>query len=206
TISVNLSCRQFDDPELTRLIRDVLANTGLPAGVLRLEVTESIFAKDPEAAQAILSDLAALGVGLEIDDFGTGYSSLSQLHRLPFDTLKVDHSFVRAMDRSPEGRKIVDSIANLARSLGIGVVAEGIEKAEHWVQLENLGCHVGQGYFFGIPAGADATTELIRQRCTEKWAKPDGAGMFMSNLIAIEEAAASGGEAKGSTSHEKDWT
>ena len=189
TISVNLSCSQFTDPELTTLIRQVLAQTDLPSSALRLEVTETVLADDPGSAQRILGELAAMGVGLEIDDFGTGYSSLSQLHRLPFDTLKVDRSFVQAMDREPECRKTIDSIASLAGSLGIGIVAEGIETAEHWLQLESIGCHVGQGYFFGYPSDAAATAELISLRHNRNWEKPVQPEVFASSLMALDEAA-----------------
>ncbi len=192
TISVNLSCRQFSDPELTSLIREVLSRTRLPSRALRLEVTETILADDPASAHLILNELAQMGVGLEIDDFGTGYSSLSQLHRLPFDTLKVDRSFVQAMDKASEGRKIIDSIASLAGSLGISVVAEGIETPEHWTQLESMGCHVGQGYFFGVPSDAEETAKTIRLRCRQTWEKPDGSLRFANDLQAIGMAAALG--------------
>jgi diguanylate cyclase (GGDEF)-like protein/PAS domain S-box-containing protein len=190
TVSVNWSSRQFADSELVNTVRDVLKKTGLPPRNLRLELTERILAADPERAKSILSELAKLGVGLEIDDFGTGYSSLTQLHQLPFDTLKVDRSFVQAMERQSEGRKIVDSIASLAESLGISVVAEGVEKEEHWLQLVDMGCHVGQGYFFGPPVGVKGTTELIRLRSVQNWTKPDAAVIFSKSLSAFRAAGA----------------
>lgn len=158
TMSVNLSAKQFVDPELPGYIAAVLAATGVDAKQLHLEVTESMVAEDPAMAQTILRQLEALGVGLEIDDFGTGYSSLSQLHRLPFDTLKIDRSFVEEMHN--EGDRIVDSILKLAASLGISVVTEGIETREQWEKLANMGCRYGQGYFFARPLPAEEASQL----------------------------------------------
>jgi diguanylate cyclase (GGDEF)-like protein len=190
SVSVNLSCRQFTDPGLIDLIRDVLAVSRLPAAALRLEVTESVLADDPGAAHSVLEELSGMGIGLEIDDFGTGYSSLSQLHRLPFHTLKVDRAFVQAMDRGPEGRDIVNTIANLAGSLGISIVAEGIETPEHWRELEQMGCQVGQGYFFGVPSDARVTAEIIRRRRCHPWDKPPQRSDFAQSLAAIQHRGA----------------
>jgi diguanylate cyclase (GGDEF)-like protein/PAS domain S-box-containing protein len=158
TMSVNLSAKQFVDPELPGYVEAALASTGVIPARLHLEVTESMVAEDPAIAQRILRQLESLGVGLEIDDFGTGYSSLSQLHRLPFDTLKIDRSFVEEMHS--DGGQIVDSILKLAASLDISVVTEGIETREQWVQLARMGCRYGQGFFFARPLPADEAAIL----------------------------------------------
>jgi EAL domain-containing protein (putative c-di-GMP-specific phosphodiesterase class I) len=189
TISVNLSSKQFSDPALPAAVANILVETALPPSQLHLEITESILADDPEAARGILSHLKAMGIGLEIDDFGTGYSSLGQLHRLPFDTMKVDRGFVRAMDHEPDGRKIVQSITSLARSLGIVVVAEGIETEDHWLLLEALGCQYGQGFFFAHPLNSAAAQILIAHRLNEPWPWPANAlSKSISDLLALGPA------------------
>lgn len=172
TISVNLSRRQFSDPFLPLMVNEALAEAGLPARCLHLEVTESIVADDPEATRRALAEFKRAGIGLEIDDFGTGYSSLGQLHQLPFDTMKVDRSFVRNMNGETGSQKIVHSIISLARSLGISVVAEGIEELDHWRTLDSLGCNYGQGFYFSEPVAAKDAAALVERRLREPWATP----------------------------------
>jgi len=176
SISINLSALQFTDPNLAGAIAGILAETGLSPARVHLEVTESMLADDPAVAHAILNELSAMGVALEVDDFGTGYSCLSQLHQLPFDTLKVDRSFVQAMDhhvdQQQDGRKIVESIVNLSTNLGISVIAEGIETEEHWTQLARLGCDLGQGYYFSRPVDAEAALRLAQLRIGQPWRLP----------------------------------
>jgi diguanylate cyclase (GGDEF)-like protein/PAS domain S-box-containing protein len=176
SMSVNLSALQFSDPSLVPLVSAVLEETGLEPARLRLEVTESMVANDPAGAQSILNSLSELGVGLEIDDFGTGYSCLSQLHQLPFDTLKVDRSFVLAMDekRYPgqDGRKVVESIITLSNNLGISVIAEGIETESNWTQLAMLGCEFGQGYYFSRPVPPGQALQVAELRTREPWPLP----------------------------------
>jgi len=125
-MSVNLSARQFEQRDLVRRVEQVLDRTGLPPECLRLEVTESSLIADPAAAQKTMQEMAVLGVGLHMDDFGTGYSSLEYLRRFPFDTLKIDRTFVQGVVNDHESRTIVGTILDLARSFGMDVVAEGI--------------------------------------------------------------------------------
>lgn len=176
-ISINLSPKQFADPSLQSIIASVLAETGLDPSRLHLEITESMVASDPEQAHAILRSLSEMGVGLEIDDFGTGYSCLSQLHQLPFDTLKVDRSFVQAMnapsDTEQDGAKLVESIVKLSASLDIEVIAEGIETEQHWKQLAHMGCQHGQGYYFSKPLPGPKALELLQERTQNPWPVPD---------------------------------
>jgi diguanylate cyclase (GGDEF)-like protein/PAS domain S-box-containing protein len=156
-MTVNLSARQFTQPDLIDQIRDILTETGVNPGYLTLEITESMVMDNFESAAAMLFQLRALGVKLSIDDFGTGYSSLTYLHRFPIDTLKIDRSFVNCMDK--ENIEIVRTILMLAENLGMDAVAEGVETQEQLTLLRSLNCQNGQGYFFSKPldvAGAEA--------------------------------------------------
>ncbi|WP_407277608.1 EAL domain-containing protein [Aromatoleum evansii] len=161
-ISVNLAGRQFAQPDLLEQIRAVLAETGLDAGSLKLEVTETVLMEHAEAAAAVLAKLRALGIELLMDDFGTGYSSLSYLHRFPLDTLKVDASFVRRMDADRTADDIVQTIVTLARTLDMSVIAEGVENAAQLARLRALGVDYGQGYYFGQPLDAESAEQMIR--------------------------------------------
>lgn len=189
SLSLNLSPRQFLDPALQGNIESFLEAARIAPRRIHLEITESMVAGDPAHAQAILRSLSALGVGLEIDDFGTGYSSLSQLHQLPFDTLKVDRSFVQALDAcepdQQEGGKIVESILNLSSSLGIHVVAEGIETEQHWTKLAQLGCEYGQGYYFSRPIPASEVPALMEYRAEHPWQMPDGVSQLALQLSQL---------------------
>jgi diguanylate cyclase (GGDEF)-like protein/PAS domain S-box-containing protein len=203
-MSINLSAMQFADPELRQNIIELLKETGISSKRLHLEITESMVADDPKIAKSILAALADMGVGLEIDDFGTGYSSLSQLHQLPFDTLKVDRSFVQMMDQPKQdgqgGRKIVDSIVSLSGSLGIEVIAEGIETEEHWTRLAGLGCQLGQGYFFSRPVPAELALQMIETRTLDPWPLPQALREPSQQLIRLHvELEASGAAGDGST-------
>jgi diguanylate cyclase (GGDEF)-like protein/PAS domain S-box-containing protein len=161
-MSVNLSAKQLEQPDLVRQVRDVLARTGLSPASLRLEVTESSLITDPPAAQKTMCAIEQLGVGLHMDDFGTGYSSLDYLQRFPFDTLKIDRSFVRGIVHDRDSRLIVDSILSLARSFGMDVVAEGIEDAEQLEELKTMGCPCGQGFYFARPMDPTAIDAMVR--------------------------------------------
>ena len=160
-MSVNLSARQFDRPDLVQRVRRVLEESGLGAGALRLEVTESSLISDAAAAVKTMRSLSELGVGLHMDDFGVGYSSLHYLQRFPFDTLKIDRSFVQGVVSDRESRQIVRSILDLARSFGMDVVAEGIEDAAQLRELKTMGCPCGQGYFFAKPMAPAAIEMMI---------------------------------------------
>ena len=144
---VNLSARQFLDPRLPAEVEAAVVEAGLTPGALKLELTESTVMRDPLAAVALLRRLRRLGIEIYLDDFGTGYSSLSHLHHLPLDGLKIDRSFVRGSVDAP----VVQTILTLAQSLGVGVVAEGIEEAAQLAALRSLGCRLGQGFLFSRP-------------------------------------------------------
>jgi diguanylate cyclase (GGDEF)-like protein/PAS domain S-box-containing protein len=161
TISVNLSGKQFKQPDLVRQVKQTLYQTGLDARHLRLEITESMVMEDAEAATAMLMQLRALNVQLSIDDFGTGYSSLSYLHRFPVNILKIDRSFVGRMAVDQESMGIVETIITLASKLKMDVVAEGIETNEQWTKLKALHCNYGQGYLFSKPVSAEAAGQLV---------------------------------------------
>ncbi|HZI47006.1 MAG TPA: EAL domain-containing protein, partial [Pyrinomonadaceae bacterium] len=162
-ISVNLSGKQFTQRDLVEMVERALRESGLPPGCLKLEITETILMENAEVAISMLKRLRTLGVQLGIDDFGTGYSSLSYLHRLPVNTLKVDRSFVGRMDEAAEYREIVRTIVSLAHTLGLDVVAEGVETAAQWSQLSALSCEYSQGYFFAKPLSDDAATKYLAE-------------------------------------------
>ncbi len=150
-VAVNLSNKQFAQHTLVEQVAEILQNTGLPPSKLKLEITESNIMVNAESALVMLKRLKALGVQISIDDFGTGYSSLSYLQRFPVDTLKVDRSFVGRLGLDPENREIVRAILALAHSLGLDVVAEGVEEQEQAKMLRALGCEFVQGFYFARP-------------------------------------------------------
>jgi diguanylate cyclase (GGDEF)-like protein len=162
TISINISPRQFTQPDLVAQVRQIVAETGIDPRTVRLEITESVTAGDAERVVRVLSQLKDIGIRLSIDDFGTGYSSLSYLQRFPLDVLKIDRSFVAAMDKSAESLQIVRTIMSLAQGLGMSVVAEGTELLTQVSQLKTLGCEFGQGYFFSKPVDAVAIRGLLQ--------------------------------------------
>jgi c-di-GMP-specific phosphodiesterase len=159
TVSVNLSTVEVDRPNLVSDVARILAETGLPPGALKLEITESDIMRDPERAAVILQALRDAGAGLAIDDFGTGFSSLSYLTRLPFDTLKIDRYFVRTMGANEGSAKIVRSVVNLGRDLDLEVVAEGVENAVMARRLLQIGCDYGQGFGYA-PALSSQEAEV----------------------------------------------
>ena len=146
SVSVNLSTVEMDRPHLVDDVARILRDTGLPPGMLKLELTESDIMRDPERAAVIMQALRKAGAGLALDDFGTGFSSLSYLTRLPFDTLKIDRYFVRTMATNEGSAKIVRSVVNLGRDLDLEVVAEGVENAGMARHLLSIGCDYGQGF------------------------------------------------------------
>jgi diguanylate cyclase (GGDEF)-like protein/PAS domain S-box-containing protein len=162
-ISVNLSGRQFTQPDLIEQVTNILGETGLDPKSLKLEITESVVMENIDTATEMLRQLRALGVQLSIDDFGTGYSSLSYLHRFPIDTLKVDRSFVMRMADNNENIEIVRTIMMLAQNLGMDVVAEGVETREQLALLRKLGCEYGQGFLFSKPADADGAEQIVAE-------------------------------------------
>jgi diguanylate cyclase (GGDEF)-like protein/PAS domain S-box-containing protein len=164
TISVNISPRHLNHGGLVEDVEQVLSETGLDPKCLKLEVTEGSIMQDAETALLTLRRLKLMSIGLEIDDFGTGYSSLSYLQRLPFDTVKIDRSFVKELGVSSESSEIVKTIVELARSLEMYVVAEGVETQDQFERLTTLGCQYVQGYYFAKPAGAQTTQRLMLER------------------------------------------
>jgi EAL domain-containing protein (putative c-di-GMP-specific phosphodiesterase class I) len=142
-------------------VADVLAAYEISSDSLRLEVTEGSLMADSEQAMGTMKGLQALGVGLHMDDFGTGYSSLNYLQTFPFDTLKIDRSFVQGLFDQKGSAEIVKAIITLAHSLGMQVVAEGIETGEQLAHLQALDCQLGQGYFFARPMHPDAISCML---------------------------------------------
>jgi EAL domain-containing protein (putative c-di-GMP-specific phosphodiesterase class I) len=161
-VGVNLSARQFSREGLADHVRALLLQFGVSSRQLGLEMTESSLIPNLRIALEVLGSLRRLGVSLLLDDFGTGYSSLNHLHSFPFDVLKIDRSFVDRMTEGDPPLQIVRTIIELARVLGLDVVAEGIETREQYRLLRQLGCRFGQGYLFARPMSAEAVTELLR--------------------------------------------
>jgi diguanylate cyclase (GGDEF)-like protein/PAS domain S-box-containing protein len=171
TISVNLSCRQFLQPDLVYQVERILLETGLDPRCLKMEITESVIMEQVETAPAALARLKSLGVRLAMDDFGKGYSSLSYLHQFPFDTLKIDRSFIARIGSGGENAEIVRTIVSLANGLGLDVVAEGVETASQLAVLRELGCQFGQGYLLSRAlSGEDASALLATP---PRWFDPE---------------------------------
>ena len=161
-ICINLSARQFSRPGLADHVQALLLQSGIGASQLGLEMTESSLIPNMTTALEVLSSLKRLGIATLLDDFGTGYSSLNHLHSFSFDVLKIDRMFVSRMTGGEQPFQIVRTIVELARVLGMDVVAEGIDTPEHYRLLRQLGCRYGQGYLFSRPLNADSTSRLLR--------------------------------------------
>jgi diguanylate cyclase (GGDEF)-like protein/PAS domain S-box-containing protein len=168
-VAVNVSSRMFSRGELDQRVAEVLRASGLNPACLELEVTESAIMDNPDAALALLERLRALGVRLAIDDFGTGYSSLARLKRLPVHKLKLDQSFVRGLPHDPSDVAITRAVLALGHSLGLKVLAEGIERAEQVELLQQLGCDHAQGYYFGHPQPAEQLLAHLASRPATRW-------------------------------------
>jgi EAL domain-containing protein (putative c-di-GMP-specific phosphodiesterase class I) len=162
-ISVNISRLQLDDPQLPDTILQALELSGIPPQLLLLEITESTLMHEPERIIRIVSDVCSRGVGLHLDDFGTGYSSLSALAQFPVNALKIDRGFINPTSTDGEiNQAIVRSTIALAHTLGLEVIAEGIETSRQLKELSQLGCECGQGYLYSRPQDALATEGLLR--------------------------------------------
>jgi diguanylate cyclase (GGDEF)-like protein/PAS domain S-box-containing protein len=159
-VSVNLSTKQFLQPNLVEDIKKLLDELKLSPNALKLEITESTVMGDPSAAIEMLQQIKALGIRLAIDDFGTGYSSLSYLHRFPLDTLKIDRSFISGT-ADDGGLEIARTILPMAKNLRLDVVAEGVETLEQVALLKKLHCNYGQGFYFSRPLSAEGSSELL---------------------------------------------
>ena len=160
-VAVNLSARQFAQDDLHATILNVLEETGLDPELLELEITESVTMDNPEHAAELLRKLKALGIKLAIDDFGTGYSSLSYLKRFPIDNVKIDRSFIKDIPHDGDDVAITQAVIAMAHSLGLKVIAEGVESEEHVTFLRDHRCEEAQGYLFGAPMSAEDFTDLI---------------------------------------------
>jgi diguanylate cyclase (GGDEF)-like protein/PAS domain S-box-containing protein len=167
-MAINLSARQFADRGFLDMVTRVLSETGMDPTLLELEITESQVMRETGGMISLLGELSAMGVQLAIDDFGTGYSSLSYLNRLPIQKLKIDQSFVRDITVDPNDTAIVVAIINMAKSLGLDTIAEGVESAGQVALLRSKGCRVGQGYHFSPPLEAQKIYPLLRQNAIAK--------------------------------------
>lgn len=189
SISVNISAKQFSEPDLIYQISQVLQATGLDPSSLKLELTESLLMENAESTIAILEQIKAMKVQLYIDDFGTGYSSLSYLHRFPIERLKIDRSFINLMELDGETSAIVQTIITLAHNLGMNVTAEGIEKVEQLEKLKKLGCEYGQGYFFSKPVNAvTAETFLLNRQNWLNFKETDAVVAMKKNYQNLNSA------------------
>jgi diguanylate cyclase (GGDEF)-like protein len=160
-ISVNVSARQFADARFLETVAELIEQYSIPPKSLELELTERVLIQDDPKIKGALHDLSALGVSLSLDDFGTGYSSLSYLARFNLDTLKIDRSFIAQVDRLEHRKKLVQAIISMGHSLGMSVVAEGVEDHEQRVFLEDGQCDLMQGYLFGRPMSAECLMRLL---------------------------------------------
>lgn len=160
-VAVNISARQFLHAELVQDVQQILEGRGIEPGLLELELTESLMAHNPEVAVQILRELKAMGVRLALDDFGTGYSSLAHLKRFPIDTLKIDQSFVQHVNRDGDDAAIINATIRMAHSLGLNVVAEGVEEAAQHEHLRQQNCDYAQGYYFSRPLPLESFGELL---------------------------------------------
>ena len=213
TISVNVSARQFADPDLLGQIGTILEETGLSPSLLKLEITESVLLSGLQAVEAVLEGARSLGIEISLDDFGTGYSSLSYLLRLPFDVVKIDRSFVQALDQDPQRAEMVRMVVQLGRNLGKKVIAEGVERDEERRRLESMQCDLLQGFLFSKPLPAEVVEQFlevhgeglvggIAGEGQTIWSLPvdrkgDGRGVGGSQRSDLQEAASVSGDLAG---------
>jgi EAL domain-containing protein (putative c-di-GMP-specific phosphodiesterase class I) len=162
-VSVNLSSIQFKRASLLNVIKRALDDSGLPASLLEVELTEGAIMNDVDQNITRLNQLRDMGVAIAVDDFGTGYSSLSYLKRFPINTLKIDRSFITTIDSDPDDAAIVEAIIALASKLKLTVIAEGVETSEQLETLNRFHCDVIQGYYFGKPVPAEQITTVMQQ-------------------------------------------
>jgi diguanylate cyclase (GGDEF)-like protein len=160
-ISVNVSAYQFAQSQLVQQIDNILAETQLSPQCLKLEITETAIMDNLDSAAQVIKNLRQRNIQLSIDDFGTGFSSLSYLHSFPVDNLKIDRSFVQRLQDNPSSLAMVQAIAQIAKTMGMNLIAEGIETHEQWEQLKLLNCHFGQGFLFSKPLEAEDIVSLI---------------------------------------------
>jgi diguanylate cyclase (GGDEF)-like protein/PAS domain S-box-containing protein len=188
-VSINVSAKHFSHPGFIGHVRKALETTGIPPQCVKIELTESVAMNDAPSTEETMSQLRALGVKLSIDDFGTGYSSLSYLRRFPVDTLKIDQSFIAAMETERDNCAIVSTVVALGHNLGLQVVAEGVETLSQFQKLRTISCHAAQGYFFSKPVPSDSVGGVVdairgRAKCTTK-----NPNVFPSHLPEITPRA-----------------
>jgi EAL domain-containing protein (putative c-di-GMP-specific phosphodiesterase class I) len=162
SLAINLSLKQLQHSDIVADVRDALDESGLPPEQLTLEITESVLMADTDLAVQRLAELKALGIKLALDDFGTGYSSLSYLSKFPVDVLKMDRSFLQE-GASPQAADLANAVVALGSTLSLEVVAEGIEMPEQWKTLRDLGCELGQGFYFAHPMNAEAARAFLAE-------------------------------------------
>jgi EAL domain-containing protein (putative c-di-GMP-specific phosphodiesterase class I) len=163
-IAVNVSARQFQQPNVVSMIRDAVERSGFDPHFLEIEITESTAMQNPDLTAEILLDLKNLGLSIAIDDFGVGHSSLNYLKRFPIDTLKIDQSFVQDIARGGSDGAIVSAVIAMGKALNIRVIAEGVETPEQLKFLKEHGCYEFQGYLFSRPMAASALTDMIHNQ------------------------------------------
>ena len=161
-VSVNVSARQFQQPDFHKRVKEILGRHDIDPSLIEIELTEGLVMEDTDAAQRELAQLKAIGLRISIDDFGTGYSCLSYLRRFPIDVLKIDRSFVQEIGGSRDGESIIDAIISLAKSLRLETVAEGVETTAQLHYLLDHGCHVVQGFLFGRPMDVHLIEPLLK--------------------------------------------
>lgn len=188
TMSVNLSTKQFADRQLVETVVRKLAMYDVPSSCLTLEATEGVLIHDSETALVVLRELKRIGAKLDLDDFGMGYSSLSYLQRFPFDSLKVDQSFVRDLGTKPGSTAVLEAITGLGRALQLRVVAEGIETPMQASVVKALGCHEGQGYLFSKPLPPTEMEQWLRRK-----SRPEGR-FAVSPTFRVSAGQAAGAE------------
>ena len=185
-LAINLSPTQFQDPDLFHFLASIISETGFPMNRIHIEMTESALLDDDTVVRENIASLKSAGMGISLDDFGTGFASLTRLHAFPFDKLKIDTSFVRSMQHDSGSRKIVASVIGLGQSLGMTVVAEGVETEEQAEMLKRLGCDVGQGWLFGRPVDGDATERLLAVSKQKPLTERRGTGSLFQRVHQLE--------------------
>jgi diguanylate cyclase len=183
-ISVNLSPAQFRDHDLLGFIQEVLSRTGLPPTRLHLEVTEGLLLEDVDDVVKTMQGLHAIGTRLVLDDFGTAHSNLSYLRGFPFDAVKIDRSFLRALNSDPQARALVEAMLAMARALRLDVIGEGVETQEQLALLCQLQCRWVQGYLLGRPVNGEATRTAIWKLATGPARSDQTARVAMADMGA----------------------
>ena len=160
-VAVNISARQLESSSIVNDVASALTESGLDPGRLVLEVTETAMMHEPDAVVACMTKLKSLGVRISVDDFGTGYSSLSSLRHFPVDVLKIERSFVESISKSAEDASVVQTLVSLGRTLGLEVVAEGVELVSQLDAVREAGCNLAQGFLLGRPLAREQLDALV---------------------------------------------